>query len=369
MRSLYNHTPEQCNHRSLPCHGATTIGQACAIQARVGYWLDSTVRESLTSGLHHAPFIIERMNKQQQSVDDTNSAFIDAVGGVVATVVTVWSFYPLDLWKTKLQAGGNGSSSLTLPAEQEQENEPNVPSKETQIVQSLFKGVGAKSLHSIGSSFCYFYIYSWIVARHRRRRKNDQDNRHHVSPGTGLLLSALAAAANTFITLPLDVISTRRQMHSPDAARHIGHSPSICARIRRAKSLWRGLLPSLILCSNPAINFTVYDVIKSIRLRKKVTDGDTLSMLEAFLLGLIAKFVATITTYPLIRAKVCIMASNDLSLCSCLKDHYRKGGVHELYRGCNLQLLHTVLKSALMMMIRERISLSTRRWLRAVKQS
>jgi hypothetical protein len=39
------------------------------------------------------------------------------------------------------------------------------------------------------------------------------------------------------------------------------------------------------------------------------------------------------------------------------------GGVRGLYRGCDLQLLHVLLKSALMMMVRERMSEIGRRFL------
>ena len=135
-----------------------------------------------------------------------------------------------------------------------------------------------------------------------------------------------------------------------------------------------------------------------------------LSMAEAFLIGLLAKFAATIATYPLIRAKVMLMCNSKGTpapkeeksdgdrynfrrgdttlnfggrvydknpesgtekidcketrtrpnlwgvLCSIYKDE----GVPGLYRGCNLQLIHTLLKSALLMMVRERIIVTTR---------
>jgi len=102
-------------------------------------------------------------------------------------------------------------------------------------------------------------------------------------------------------------------------------------------------------------------------------------MTQAFLLGLVAKFVSTVATYPLILAKVKLMtttmtASKDdpsnnaplssSSLLGWLRDEYRRHGVvRGLYRGCGWQLLHTVLKSALLLMLRERIEGTTRRWL------
>jgi hypothetical protein len=177
-------------------------------------------------------------------------------------------------------------------------------------------------------------------------------------------------------------------------------------RLLSILSLWNGLLPAILLCSNPAIQYTMYDTLKSSLLlhRQNVStnqhqstqSNNNLSMKESFLFGLISKFVATIITYPLIRAKVMMMvapaslpsdesplefttnctnkemnhkmesgqikAANKLpqSLLLLLLYIFKKDGVGGLYRGCSLQLLHTVLKSALLLMVREKISVTTR---------
>ena len=124
-------------------------------------------------------------------------------------------------------------------------------------------------------------------------------------------------------------------------------------------NLWKGLTPSLLLCSNPAINYTVFDIVKSRILDQRHSTKLNLSMMDAFLLGLLAKFVATITTYPLIRAKVMLMVTDEKSMLACLCRSYKEEGVHGLYKGCDWQLLHTILKSALMMMVKEKIEAST----------
>jgi len=62
-------------------------------------------------------------------------------------------------------------------------------------------------------------------------------------------------------------------------------------------ALWDGCLASLILVSNPTIQFVTYDTLKNIAVKRK--GRQTLSNLEYFILGAIAKAVATIITYPL----------------------------------------------------------------------
>ncbi|CAN0448376.1 unnamed protein product, partial [Hapterophycus canaliculatus] len=98
---------------------------------------------------------------------------------------------------------------------------------------------------------------------------------------------------------------------------------------------WRGFIPSLILTCNPAINYTAFDMLKALWLRRRRPDPSAaaaaaaaaaasagvaanargggapgfLNPLEAFLVAAAAKSLATLVTYPLIRAKVVLMTS------------------------------------------------------------
>jgi hypothetical protein len=62
-------------------------------------------------------------------------------------------------------------------------------------------------------------------------------------------------------------------------------------------SLWNGTIPSLILVSNPAIQFMTYEAIK--RRLHAVCEKQQLSGLVYFFVGAVAKAVATVLTYPL----------------------------------------------------------------------
>ena len=117
-------------------------------------------------------------------------------------------------------------------------------------------------------------------------------------------------------TLPLDVLTTRLQTQPPGEPR-IG----VAGMARRIwaeggiGAFWRGYVAAVILSSNPAINYTVFDSVKAameraVRRRGRRTRPGVplLSALELFVAGAVAKAVATIITYPLIRAKVLLMA-------------------------------------------------------------
>ena len=313
-------------------------------------------------------------------------ALADAISGVAASLVSLWTFYPIEVWKTNLQAGSSVAK------------------------KSMLQGCWLKSLHTASSNFCYFFLYSWIFENWKRRSPTVKPH-----PVTRLALSALAAMINTVITLPLDVISSKQITQkvaipgteeisqemdeiwqSLDEHQDVDESLEFeecrsdeCEDEKKddkkdgklprdqtstgtyalevadlededtASSLWKGLTPSLLLCSNPAIHYTVYDIAKNQILTRGRRKPTQLSMSEAFLVGVIAKSVATVATYPLIRAKVILMVTSEKSLLGSLVRSYNREGVRGLYKGCDWQLLHTVLKSALMMMVREKITVST----------
>jgi len=335
-------------------------------------------------------------------------ALADAVSGVAGSLVSLWTFYPIEVIKSNLQVGS-----------------PQLGKK-----RSLFQGCRSKTLHTASSSFCYFFFYSWIFNKWKQRYNIPK---HKINPATRLLLSAVAAMMNTFITLPLDVLSSKQvtEVEVDDSTKEnsamdevweqlaendedeslsefkdssmilvddcddhrdtgvVESSASVDQRrirplqsfpsfesldmsavfkkyylgkdLNYLKSLWKGLIPALLLCSNPSIHYTAFDLTKARILERRKQEGYKLSMPEAFLVGLFAKFVATIATYPLIRAKVILMVTSETSLITTLQKSYKEEGTRGLYKGCDWQLLHTVLKSALMMMVRERISDSSRR--------
>jgi len=77
------------------------------------------------------------------------------------------------------------------------------------------------------------------------------------------------------------------------------------ARTEGILALWKGTMPSLILVSNPSLQFMAYESIKR-RLMAGKQVGAELSSLTVFLAGAAAKAVATIATYPLqiVQAKL-----------------------------------------------------------------
>lgn len=405
----------------------------------------------------------------------SRQALADATAGVIGSLSAMIIFYPLDTIKTNIQAAASKSNTndkehkisavqmliriLTGHSSGLQSSTREDPqSTRAQIsrIKSLFRGIPIKALHTVTSSFTYFYLYSLLQSWHARHRYYGRD--YKPSTGERMIIAAIAAMMNVSVTLPLDVISARRQTETmqEDAAEEYdeGDSPttltltggsgryppirkeisfqsevsndddsiqlspppvansyadltilwkdrsgnderlngpndaafsnstSFYNKIAELSSYWAGIGPSLLLCSNPAIHFTIFDVLKAFLMTRKVSHVQSnapssegrLSMSEAFVVGLIAKSFATIMTYPLIRTKVLLMVNksskiNDNAtksnnyygdtMVDVLCRIFKEEGMAGLFKGCDLQLIQSVLKSALLMMVRERITVTT----------
>lgn len=128
----------------------------------------------------------------------------------------------------------------------------------------------------------------------------------------------------------------------------------------------------MVLCLKPAIQYTVYEQVKQIVIaaRRLNTDGkavvdDSLSAAEAFFLGMFARIVATMLTYPYLRAKVLLQstygnAKVKPTIPQMIAEQLSKGGVWGLYQGIGPELTRGVFSAALMMMVKERIGVIVR---------
>ncbi|XP_021344927.1 peroxisomal membrane protein PMP34-like, partial [Mizuhopecten yessoensis] len=131
------------------------------------------------------------------------------------------------------------------------------------------------------------------------------------------------------------------------------------ARMEGIGALWNGTLPSIVLASNPSLQFMVYEVVK--RYFQKLMKTKDLSGFLYFVIGAVAKATATITTYPLQVVQSRLRAGynkeeRSASILSSLKELIRQQGVKGLYKGMEAKLLQTVLTAAFMFMIYEKIA-------------
>merc|ERR1719160_1050855 len=109
--------------------------------------------------------------------------------------------------------------------------------------------------------------------------------------------------------MPLEVVATRLQAEGPAGRGFISVLWSILDT-DGLEGLFRGFWFNMALCVNPAIQNTCFDRMKESLLRsaKKSGRAASLSPLQAFVLGAVAKAIATVVTFPLVRLKTMLQA-------------------------------------------------------------
>ncbi|PKU83352.1 peroxisomal adenine nucleotide carrier 1 [Dendrobium catenatum] len=289
----------------------------------------------------------------------------EATSGAVGALVSTTVLYPLDTCKTKYQAevGSHGQKKYRKLSDVLFE-----AISKGQIL-SLYQGLGTKNLQSVIAQFVYFYGYSYF-----KRLYLVKSGFKSIGTTVNLIIAAFAGACTAIITQPLDTAASRMQTSA------FGKSKGLWETLSNGSlsEAFDGLSISLVLTSNPAIQYTVFDQLKQRFIQRQQSkqsasgsagsSPESLSAFSAFLLGAMSKSVATIITYPLIRCKVMIQASNhedesiepkpesNKTISGCLSSIWKEEGVPGLFKGLQAQILKTVLSSALLLMIKEKIS-------------
>ncbi|PWA52408.1 carrier protein [Artemisia annua] len=286
-------------------------------------------------------------------------SLVDATAGAIGSLASTTILYPLDTCKTKYQA------ELRTPHLRKYKNLSDVlwEAIRKRQVLSLFQGLGTKNLQSFISSFIYFYGYSFF-----RKMYIEKSGYKSIGTRANLLIAAVAGACTVAITQPLDTAASR--MQTSEFGKSKGLWKSLCED--SWEEAFDGLGISILLTINPAIQYTAFDQLKQRLLDGQIGNPQSLSALNAFLLGAASKCAATCLTYPAIRCKVMIQAAESSddeddesevksrkTVLGALSAIWKKEGLLGFFKGLRAQILKTVLSSALLLMIKEKITKST----------
>ena len=206
-----------------------------------------------------------------------------------------------------------------------------------------------------------------------------------------LVLASGSAALTQLLVNPINVAITRMQTkHSQlgllATLLDIWHSEGLAG-------LYKGIVPALILTSNMAITFVAFDRLKRLCLLRhakqqqqqqqqqqkatgaasndKKADADAspqLTAAEAFVISAVSKVLATLATYPYMRAKTIMQTTKDSrSTTSVLLSIVRTEGFLGWYTGLGAQLWKSVLTASIMFMAKEKFINILRQALSAIR--
>lgn len=286
---------------------------------------------------------------------------VHAVAGAMGSVTAMTIFFPLDTAKSRLQVDEKRMSASTpfILAEIAKE----------EGLESLYRGWLPVISSLCCSNFVYFYTFNTLK---RLLVSGPGKSR----PSKDLLMGVISGVVNVILTTPMWVVNTRLKMQGAKFRNEDLHQTqyrgifdafSQIIANEGVGTLWNSTLPSLMLVFNPAVQFMLYEAMK----RKAGKGGVQISSAEIFVIGAIAKAVATTLTYPLQTVQAILRfgqykshgrggfiggLSNILLL---LTDRIKSYGVLGLYKGLEAKLLQTVLTAALMFVVYEKITAVT----------
>ncbi|KAJ9516956.1 hypothetical protein QJQ45_027399 [Haematococcus lacustris] len=229
---------------------------------------------------------------------------------------------------------------------------------------------------------------------------------------SSLLVASLAAAGNQIITMPASVVATRMQAQkklkmdghvSPPGASSLGGVISAVFREGGLGGFWAGFLPSLVLITNPSIQYMLYEQFlrllktwKAARLAKQAAEamqgpaaageaggvapgsqrasspegsqgmssaGVKLGPGTIFTASALAKIGATVATYWLVVVKSRLQAAGKgtpaelqyKGTLDCLRRIWLEEGLSGFFKGLKAKILQTALNAALMLMLKEQL--------------
>ena len=199
----------------------------------------------------------------------------------------------------------------------------------------LYRGVGSICTTLATSSFIFFYLNEYGKRLLKQR----------------LLISCLAGTINVLLTNPLWVANLKVVA---------GEADSLWSELRRVarregiRPLWKGTGTSILLVSNPVLQFFGYDLLRRWQLVRGATH---LSPARAFWTGALAKAMATVATYPLqlTQSVLRMQSGRKQGIMECLMQLYKRKGAAGLYTGMRAKLLQTVLTAAFTFLTYEQI--------------
>ncbi|MED6168726.1 NAD(+) salvage pathway protein, variant 2 [Stylosanthes scabra] len=191
----------------------------------------------------------------QLDLESLSEATSGAIGSLVATTV----LYPLDTCKTKYQAEVQAKQNRKY----RRISDVLWEAISTRQVLSLYQGLGTKNVQSFVSSFIYFYGYSYFKKLYLKKTRNKT-----IGTAANLLVATAAGVSTIVITQPLDTASSRMQTSE------FGKSKGFWKTLSEGtwSEAFDGLAISILLTTNPSIQYTAFDQLKQRILKGKIRE-------------------------------------------------------------------------------------------------
>jgi len=236
----------------------------------------------------------------------------------------------------------------------------------------LYSGINSALFGVAATQGIYYYSYEFFRSYFERYL-----HRKELGDLLNLLIASLSGSIAVLFTNPFWVINVRMSLQNKSPKLQNGEAQLIAVKESEPKGsiatllelletdgiagLWRGVIPALVLVSNPAIQYMIFERLKVFAKQRKA--NHTLSALDFFLLGAVGKMIATIVTYPYIVVKSRLQMkresiSNDTAkTLDILKNIWKFEGFLGFFKGMQSKLIQSVLNAAFLFVAKEEMVL------------
>jgi adenine nucleotide transporter 17 len=283
--------------------------------------------------------------------------FLQAICGALGSCFSMTMLHPFEISRTRLQVDPNITPRSSIP-----------------LIFSIHKNEGLAALYQgwasiifslSATNFVYFFTF------HGMRSLPGS-----ATASNDLLWSAVAGIITVLVTSPLWVANTRLKLGYPSKQKGENKQKQYSAQTSTMqcmvdivnnegwKALWSGTSSSLLLVTNPTIQFVVYETLK----RSPFFLFPDKQYVRPMLNGALSKVVATIATYPLqviqTQRRAGVVSENkkngdkatSSNLLVQVSSLIQRDGFRVLFSGLESKLIQTCLNAAIMFFVYEELS-------------
>ncbi|KAF8195915.1 mitochondrial carrier [Mycena galopus ATCC 62051] len=298
----------------------------------------------------------------------SESPAIHAAAGGAAGIVAMTATYPLVFLSTRAAVETKNESKTTYQAVVD------IIKREGPL--GIYSGLSSSLLGIAVTNAVYYYFFE-------RSRKIVQKGKV-LTTGESIVMGIIAeGSATTIISNPIWVVQTKQAVQTlsdaepsldpsqPKVVKKLSIVQTVRAILRESgiQGFWRGIGPALVLVINPVLQYTAFEQMKNLLVARRTaklraagvaTAVAALTDWDFFLLGALAKLIATSSTYPYIVVKSRLQAGHAHALkyksaIDGLLTILKEEGVEGLYKGVGNKLIQSVLTAAILFAGQRRI--------------
>ncbi|OWB56811.1 hypothetical protein B5S28_g2725 [[Candida] boidinii] len=323
------------------------------------------------------------------SSDMLNSTGIEIVSGLTAGFTTTLITHPLDFLKLNLQldkfSKNNYIALLKIKSDLIRASSSSTTSNSLSIskkklIYNIYRGISPNLIGSTTAWGLYFMFYkefknlthSTINNNYFNDKDKDSDEKF-LNSGHYLICGFMAGCLTSILTNPIWVIKTRMitsRLNDKNLPKNYYYNSIIDGfykiyKNEGLKGYYKGLSPALLNVSQGALQFAIYDTLKSYI--NNTSNGERLTTFQYLYSSAISKMVSTIVFYPLqiLRSRLQAIPydnthntkNNERTMISISKDLIKNEGLKGFYKGIDANLIRVLPATCITFIVYENMKL------------